>query len=477
MTNPDQAFNNPSNSTISASASSVQLSVVDNKDGTLGILGSVIGSPAGTEISILIADAEGNTTSIAALVGEFGSYEALVTDISMLKPGANLVATGKVDNLSVDAPFELEGMAELDPILITNSAINGANQISLNGLAPSLKVDDVLTLVIRDKNGTSTDVTAVVQQGGVFSLTGISTQGLVDGPLVIDVQAQTTETNISVVNAATLQLTTQLPAGTDKTVSASEDTGFALAASDFGYDASAGYTMTGIKIAGIPSLGTLKYNGISVTVDQFVSVADLAAGKLVFLAAPNANGNAYANFMFKVLDSRSGINEDPVANTITFNVAAVNDMPVVTTAGAITTVNEDSANATAATLWSTAPAFGQGGGSDESSQTLTARLGQQVQAGPGRSAGPGPGRWHRQRRHRGCGRIQDAGAPRQRRRGPQQTGTQRRLDLERRHQPGRHGPANHYGAEYGFEVGRSYTQYTSGGANLFVDQTLLQAMV
>ena len=34
-----------------------------------------------------------------------------------------------------------------------------------------------------------------------------------------------------------------------------------------------------------------------------------------------------------------------------------------------------------------------------------------------------------------------------------------------------------YGAEYGFEAGRSYTQYTSGAANLFVDQTLLQAMV
>ena len=31
---------------------------------------------------------------------------------------------------------------------------------------------------------------------------------------------------------------------------------------------------------------------------------------------------------------------------------------------------------------------------------------------------------------------------------------------------------NTYGAEYGFEAGRSYTQYTNGVANLFVDQTL-----
>jgi VCBS repeat-containing protein len=36
---------------------------------------------------------------------------------------------------------------------------------------------------------------------------------------------------------------------------------------------------------------------------------------------------------------------------------------------------------------------------------------------------------------------------------------------------------NTYGAEYGFEVGRSYTQYTNGLANLFVDQTLIQTLL
>jgi hypothetical protein len=36
---------------------------------------------------------------------------------------------------------------------------------------------------------------------------------------------------------------------------------------------------------------------------------------------------------------------------------------------------------------------------------------------------------------------------------------------------------NTYGAEYGFEVGRSYTQYTNGLANLFVDQTLVQSLL
>jgi hypothetical protein len=36
---------------------------------------------------------------------------------------------------------------------------------------------------------------------------------------------------------------------------------------------------------------------------------------------------------------------------------------------------------------------------------------------------------------------------------------------------------NTFGAEYGFEVGRSYTQYTNGLANLFVDQSLIRTLL
>jgi hypothetical protein len=34
-----------------------------------------------------------------------------------------------------------------------------------------------------------------------------------------------------------------------------------------------------------------------------------------------------------------------------------------------------------------------------------------------------------------------------------------------------------YGAQYGFEAGHSYVQYTSGTATLFVDQTLIQPVL
>ena len=55
-------------------------------------------------------------------------------------------------------------------------------------------------------------------------------------------------------------------------------------------------------------------------------------------------------------------------------VTPVNDAPALTTAGAIATVNEDSSNASAVALWSTAPVYGPGGGADEASQTLSYKI-------------------------------------------------------------------------------------------------------
>ena len=43
----------------------------------------------------------------------------------------------------------------------------------------------------------------------------------------------------------------------------------------------------------------------------------------------NENGNGYASFTFRVQDTSGSSNTDPVANTITFNVNAVNDAPYV----------------------------------------------------------------------------------------------------------------------------------------------------
>src|SRR5439155_1667376 len=86
-----------------------------------------------------------------------------------------------------------------------------------------------------------------------------------------------------------------------------------------------------VKITTLPGTGALKNNGVAVTTGQFVSAADIGAGKLKFSPAANANGLAYASFTFQVQDdggtANGGQDTDQSANTMTINVTSVNDAP------------------------------------------------------------------------------------------------------------------------------------------------------
>src|SRR5437764_1234850 len=55
--------------------------------------------------------------------------------------------------------------------------------------------------------------------------------------------------------------------------------------------------------------GTLTDTGVAVTAGQFVSVADINAGKLVFTPAANANGSPEASFTFQGQDEHSTAND------------------------------------------------------------------------------------------------------------------------------------------------------------------------
>ena len=294
----------------------------------LVITGVTAGFPNGTEVSILIQDIRGTSTSVIAVI-QGNSFVLANIDTTQFTAG-NLTLTATAGNALTQSTVLLVDILQGDPIVIDpQPALNGLNQLTIQGRAPSLQPNEVLTLEVRDTVGAKVTATAVVQADGSFSVQDMSTQGLRAGLLVIDVKALTSNGAVSVVNAANLVLGNLTPEGTDATLSASEDTPLAVTAADFGYNATGGYLMTGVKIAGLPAQGTLKLNGVAVVMDQFVSVAQLDAGQLVFQAAANASGTNYANFKFKVMDSRSGNNEDLVANTLTFNVAAVNDPTVV----------------------------------------------------------------------------------------------------------------------------------------------------
>jgi hypothetical protein len=146
-----------------------------------------------------------------------------------------------------------------------------------------------------------------------------------------------TDTDSVTINVTSVN---DAPAGTDKAVLTAEDTPYVFGVADFGFtdpnDSSAPNSLLAVKMTTVPGAGagTLTNNGIQVNAGDFVLASDIAAGHLVFTPVLNANGSPLASFTFQVQDdggtANGGVDLDQSPNTLTINVSAVNDAPVVT---------------------------------------------------------------------------------------------------------------------------------------------------
>jgi len=130
----------------------------------------------------------------------------------------------------------------------------------------------------------------------------------------------------SATQILTVTAVNDAPTAADATLTTNEDTALVLTAASFGFSDVDGDALTTVKITTLPTAGTLKYGTAVVTVDQKITKADIDAGKLEFTPAANANGAGYATIGFKVSD---GTDYSAVANTLTVDVTAVNDAPVL----------------------------------------------------------------------------------------------------------------------------------------------------
>ncbi len=152
-------------------------------------------------------------------------------------------------------------------------------------------------------------------------------------------------------SSITVSSVNDAPVGTGNTVTTNEDTAFTFTVAHFGFtdpsDATAN-NLAAVKISTLPSAGALTLSGAAVTAGQFVSLANINAGNLAFTPAANANGAGAASFTFQVQDNGGtalgGVDVDTVARTMTINVTAVNDAPVLSGANNLSTINEDAAS-------------------------------------------------------------------------------------------------------------------------------------
>ncbi len=166
-------------------------------------------------------------------------------------------------------------------------------------------------------NTTPLTMTPPANWNGHFTLsvtaTVTDTATLTDG-VHTDTQSwtQTIDVGVQGVNDA--------PAGADSTATINEDTSLVLTAGQFGFsdvNDNPANTLAAVKITTLPGAGSLTLNGAAVTAGQFIDIADINAGHLVFTPAANANGNGYASLTFQVQDNGSGSNLDLSPNTLT----------------------------------------------------------------------------------------------------------------------------------------------------------------
>jgi hypothetical protein len=257
-----------------------------------------------------------------------------VTPVNDAPAGTNKTITALEDATytfaAADFGFNDSSDSPADTLLSVKIAtLPGAGMLTNNGIA--LNAGDTVTAVDIVAGNLKFAPAANASGAGYASFT-FQVQddgGTANGGIDLDQTPNTITVNVTSVNDA--------PAGTDKTVTAIEDTAYTFGASDFGFDDSSDTpadNLLGVKISALPTVGSLTLSGAAVSAGQTISAANVAAGNLKFMPAANATGAGYASFTFQVQDdggtANGGVDLDQTPNTITLNVTSVNDAPAGT---------------------------------------------------------------------------------------------------------------------------------------------------
>ena len=255
--------------------------------------------PSGTDKTVTVAE-DGSHVFITADFGFSDANDSPANDLAAVKISA-LPAAGSLlyNNVAITAAQVAAGF-EVSATDITAGLLSFAPAADANGTGYAS-----FTFQVRDDGGT------------------------VNGGVDTDQSPNTITIDVTAINDP--------PAGTGKTVSTNEDEAFTFAAADFGFsdvDDSPANALAAVVIAKLPGVGSLILGGVPVTAGAAVSKADIDLGKLVFTPDANQSGTGYASFPFQVRDdggtANGGVDTDQSPNTITIDVAAVNDPPAGT---------------------------------------------------------------------------------------------------------------------------------------------------
>ena len=251
-----------------------------------------------------------------------------VTPVNDAPEGTDNTITTLENNVYTfaDADFGLTDPDETVPnnlqsVIINTLPANGV--LELSGVAVTagqeIAVADIPNLTFTpafNENGVGyADFTFQVRDDG----------GTANGGIDLDPTPNTITFDVDPVNSS--------PHGTDNTLSTLEDTPYSFNVADFGFsdvdDVPADNNFNSVIITTLPADGVLALSGVPVTAGQEISVANIP--NLTFTPTANEFGVGYTDFTFQVKDdggtANGGSDTDTTPNTITFDVASVNDAP------------------------------------------------------------------------------------------------------------------------------------------------------
>ncbi|WP_421230416.1 type I secretion C-terminal target domain-containing protein [Aeromonas jandaei] len=128
--------------------------------------------------------------------------------------------------------------------------------------------------------------------------------------------------NVSQPGSDNAQILNEAPETVNKQTNGQEDAASIAIPTLSGSDIDG--SVVSFTIKSLPANGILYLNGVAVTVEQSITVAD--AGKLTF--TPNANWNGNTSFNYAAVDNDGAVDTSPA--TVTIKVDAVNDLPTLT---------------------------------------------------------------------------------------------------------------------------------------------------
>ncbi|HEY9239154.1 MAG TPA: Ig-like domain-containing protein [Burkholderiaceae bacterium] len=264
-------------------------------------------------------DLDGNdsTTAGTGYTGTFvenGSGVPIVdVDVAITDADSTTVQSATIHLTNVQ-PGDLLALGGALPGGISAAVYDPVNGVlTLSGTASLAAYQAALRAVVYSNAGDSPDPTPRVIEIRVNDAGGSS-------------NVATTRITVVPVNDA--------PAGTDATLTTAEDTAYVLGRADFGFSDPLDVPPNGFVAVtvGPASAGTLTLAGVAVISATLVTTAQLDAGLLQFMPAPNATGIAHASFTFRVTDdggtANGGVDTDASPNTITFDVTPVDEAPV-----------------------------------------------------------------------------------------------------------------------------------------------------